>query len=93
MMSSEKKRRKALIDWLLEVEQAEVNGKLDRKIYAKFSTNKLASMKDDWRILLEHRAFEASSFKTLEEYRASERKKKDDKFKKLKRTLTRSIDG
>ena len=74
MVSTEKKRRKALIDWLLEVEQAEVNGKLDRKIYAKFSTNKLASIRDDWRILLEHRAFEASSFDTIEEYRASLKK-------------------
>lgn len=33
-------------------------GKLDRKIYAEISTNKLASMKDDWRILMEHRAYE-----------------------------------
>jgi len=70
-VSSGKKRRKALIDWLLEVEQAEVNGKLDRKIYAKFSTNKLASIKYGWRLLMEHRAFEASSFDTIQEYRAS----------------------
>lgn len=77
-MSSEKKRRKALIDWLLEVEQAEVNGKLDRKIYAEFSTNKLASMREDWKLLLEYRAFEASSFDTLEEYQDFEWKKKDD---------------
>ncbi len=85
-MSSEKKRRKALIDWLLEVEQAEVNGKLDRKIYAKFTTNKLASMKDDWRILIEHRAFEASSFKTLKKYRESIVKTKKVKRKSVNHT-------
>lgn len=89
-MSAEKQRRKSLIDWLHEVEQAEVNGKLDRNIYAEFSTNKLLGMKDDWRILIEHRAFEASSFKTLKEYRESIVKAKKVKKKISKPHLIKS---
>ena len=93
MASTEKKRRKALIDWLHEVEQAEVNGKLDRKIYANFSTNKLESIRDDWRILIEHRAFEASPFDTIEEYRVSLKKASHEKFNNSRRTFRRKIDG